>query len=97
MNQILLGIIKVYMTASLVYIVYIIYLKLSKKPSFDVYLQNNEELLNKYNQMKKHRMMIFILGILIGLGVLVLTDNTKNSIINNATKIVSDVSDIKVI
>ncbi len=96
MNQILLGFIKVYITASLIYFIYIIYLKLSKKPSFDVYLQNNEELLNKYNTMKKHRAMVFILGILIGLGILMFTENSKESI-NNINNIVSDVSDIKVI
>ena len=97
MNQILLGIIKVYMTASLVYFVYIIYLKLSKKPSFDFYLQNNEDLLNKYNKVKKHRIMVFILGILIGLAVLMLTDNSKVEIINHGKQIINDVSDIKVI
>jgi hypothetical protein len=97
MNQILFSIIKVYMTASLVYFLYIIYLKLSKKPSFDFYLQNNEDLLNKYNKIKKHRIMIFILGVLIGLGVLMLTDNSTIDIINKGRHIVNDVSDIRVV
>jgi hypothetical protein len=97
MNQIILGFIKVYMTASLIYFLYIIYLKLSKKPSFDFYLQNNEDLLNKYNKIKKHRSMVFILGVLIGLGVLVLTDDSKIDVISNGKKIINDVSDIRVI
>jgi hypothetical protein len=41
--------------------------------------------------------MVFILGILVGLAVLMFTDNSKIEIINHVKQIINDVSDIKVI
>ena len=95
MNQILFSIIKVYVIASIIYFIYLAYLKITNSISFDVYLQNNEELLNKYNKMNKHKNMVFILGILVGLGVLMLTENKEIVKINPS--IVNDISDIAVI
>ncbi len=99
MNKFILGIIKIYIIASIVYIGYMIYLKIYKKPSFSDELNDYPELLEKYNNIKKTRMTIFIIGIIIGLILLLLFDNSTPTAtkIKNTHKIINDVSDMYVL
>jgi hypothetical protein len=99
MNKFILGIIKVYVIASIVYIGYMIYLKIYKKPIFSDELIEYPELLEKYNNEKKKRMTVFIIGVIIGLILLLLFDNITPTALKskNVHKIINDVSDIHVI
>jgi hypothetical protein len=98
MNKFILGIIKVYVVASIVYIGYMIYLKIYKKPSFADELTEYPELLEKYNNVKKSRMTIFIIGVIIGLILLLLFDTSFVAAnIKNTHKKINDVSDIYVL
>ncbi len=98
MNKFILGIIKVYVIASIVYIGYMIYLKIYKKPTFADELTEYPELLEKYNSVKKTRITVFIIGVIIGLILLLLFDNITEvpANIKNTHKLVNDVSDIYV-
>ena len=99
MNKFILGIIKVYVVASIVYIGYMIYLKIYKKPTFSNELNEYPELLEKYNTIKKTRMTVFIIGVIIGLILLLLFDNTQDIPIKikNVHQSINDVSDIYVL
>ncbi len=100
MNKFILGIIKVYVVASIVYIGYMVYLKIYKKPTFTDELINYPELLEKYKHTKKIRMTVFIIGIIIGLILLLLFDKSTNNSttkIKNTHKIINDVSDMYVL
>ncbi len=77
MNQTLYSIMLVYTIASVVYILFMIYQKIRKSPSFENDLQDNEILLNKYRGYKKTRTIVFIIGLLIGFTVILLFDNDK--------------------
>ena len=103
MEQFILSIMKVYCIASFVYIIYILYLKYTKSENVNDILKDNEDLKEKYNKLKRNRIMVFIIGIVIGLVVIIM--NEPPSIISKSissaaisTKsIVEDVSDISVI
>jgi hypothetical protein len=100
MNQFILNIMKVYCIASIVYIVYTLYLRFTKAELLDELLKDNEDLKNKYNKIKKTRVMVFIMGIVIGLVYLII--NEPNSInipklVSSTKSLVEDVSDISVI
>jgi uncharacterized protein YacL len=94
---------KVYCIASVIYIIYALYLKLTNSENVDNILKDNKDLKEKYNKLKKNRIMVFIIGIVIGLVVIIM--NEPPSIISKSissaaisTKsIVEDVSDISVI
>ena len=64
-------------------------------------INNNDVLKEKYNNIKKNRIMIFIIGIVIGLGVIIIFEKEPilvQSLSNiNVKSIVEDVSDISVI
>jgi Na+/H+ antiporter NhaD/arsenite permease-like protein len=97
MNQFILNVMIVYSIAS---IIYILSLFLYKTKNIKDIL--NDEQLEEYNKIRKHKIMIFIIGIVIGLCVIILFDNfsSKNTIskISASIKnIVEDVSDISVI
>jgi hypothetical protein len=98
MNQFILNVMIVYCIASLVYILYLIFMKPEKISDF---IYNNQELKEKYNNIKKNRIMVFIIGIVIGLGVIIIFD--KEQILDktlsniNVKSIIEDVSDISVI
>jgi hypothetical protein len=87
----------VYCIASVVYILYLIIIKPTKITD----LIENKEFKEKYNNIKKNRIMVFIIGIVIGLGAIIMFD--KEPIIDqtlskiNIKSIVEDVSDISVI
>ena len=101
MNQFFLNIMKVYCIASFVYIIYILYLKYTKSENVNDILKNNEDLKEKYDKLKKNRIMVFIIGIVIGLVIIILNEPSTSNILSSAivsTKsIVEDVSDISVI
>lgn len=101
MNQFILNIMKVYCIASLVYIIYSIYLKYTKAENIEDILKDNEDLKEKYNKIKKNRIMVFIIGIVIGLVILIISEPSISSTIQQMTistkTIVNDVSDISVI
>ena len=101
MNQFILNIMKVYCIASVVYIIYALYLKLTNSKNVDDILKDNEDLKEKYNKIKKTRIMVFIIGIVIGLVILILNEPSSIQSISQLatnTKIkVEDISDISVI
>lgn len=99
MDQFILSIMKVYCIASFVYIIYILYLKLTKAENVNDILKDNEDLKERYNKLKRNRIMVFIIGIVIGLVIIVLNEPSSNisSAIISAKSIVEDVSDISVI
>jgi predicted histidine transporter YuiF (NhaC family) len=100
MNQFILNIMKVYCIASVVYIIYALYLKYTKAETVNDILKDNEDLKDKYNQLKKNRTMVFIIGIVIGLCIIIITDSGSiniSSAMISTKSIVEDVSDISVI
>lgn len=102
MNSFIFNIMKVYCIASLVYISYSLYLKFTKSETVNDILKDNDILIEKYNKLKKNRIMVFIIGIVIGLVVLIMSEpsaiNISQKVLSTATKsIVEDVSDISVI
>lgn len=100
MNQFILNIMKVYCIASLVYIIYSLFLRFNKSETVEDILKNNEDLKDKYIKIKKNRIMVFIIGIVIGLVILIISEPSTLSfqqIATNTKTIVEDVSDISVI
>ena len=97
MNQFILIVMMVYCIASIVYILYLFIMKPEKITD----IINNKELKEKYNNIKKNRIMIFIIGIVIGLCIIIMFEKEPmlaQSISNiNIKSIVEDVSDISVI
>ena len=90
----------IYFIASCIYIVYLIYLRLTNTKQISDYLSHDEELLSQYNKIKKNHIMVFIIGILIGLMYIVMnqSDSTIKLLKNISNKYsVSDVDDIKVL
>ncbi len=97
MNQFILNVMIVYSIAS---IIYLLSLFLYKSKNIKDIL--NDEQLDEYNKIKKQKIMIFIIGIVIGLCFIILFDNFsfKNTVSKTSTNIknlVEDVSDISVI
>ncbi len=107
MNEIIISILKIYITASIVYFIYLIYLKITKSKTVDDLINeyNEQTMINEYKKMKKKRIIVIILGILLGIAILILTENNSLDNIDNInninkkinSKIVSDISDINVI
>jgi hypothetical protein len=100
MNQFILNVMKVYCIASLVYIIYSLYLRFNKSDTVEDILKDNEDLKDKYIKIKKNRIMVFIIGIVIGLVILIISEPSSLSfqqIATNTKTIVEDVSDISVI
>jgi glucan phosphoethanolaminetransferase (alkaline phosphatase superfamily) len=101
MNQFILNIMIVYSIASIVYILYLIFMKPEKISTIiDNNYDNKELLKEKYNNIKKNRIMVFIIGIVIGLGIIIMFE-TEPKVVQQITtsvkSIVDDVSDISVI
>ena len=101
MNQFILNIMKVYCISSVIYILYSIYLKYTKAETVEDILKDNKDVLDKYNKIKKNRIMVFIIGVVIGLVILIMSEPSISSTIQQMTistkSIVEDVSDISVI
>ena len=93
MNQIILNLMIINSIATIIYIIYIIYKY--KNDNMDKLLESNKEILDQYNKNKRSNITVYIIGILLGLIILVITDceYIKPSVL---PKIVSDVSDIYV-
>ncbi len=94
MNEILKGILIIYIIST---IFYFIYKKKTENDINTIILNLDEDNLNKYNKIKKTRTFVFIIGILVGLGLLLLTDTKeiKKKICN--INDINDISDINVI
>ena len=104
MNQFILNIMMVYCIASVVYIIYALYLKLTKSENVDDILKDNKDLKEKFDKLKKNRIMVFIIGVIIGLGVIIMNEpivlnvsKTISSAAMSTKSIVEDISDISVI
>ncbi len=92
----------VYCIASIVYIIYALFLKLTNSENVNDILKDNKDIKEKYDKLKKNRIMIFIIGIVIGLGVIIMNEpssisNTISSAVMSTKSIVEDISDISVI
>ena len=98
MNEIILSILKIYITTSVIYFIYIVYCKITKKETLDDIINeyNNKELEDKYKSIKKTKSIVIILGILLGIVVLVFTQSSNEINIKNSNT-VYDISDINVI
>jgi hypothetical protein len=97
MNQFILNVIIVYTIASIIYLLSLFLLKSNKITDI-----LNEEQMEEYSKIRKQKIMVFIIGIVIGLCFIILFDNFFNKeAISKATisvkNIVEDVSDISVI
>ncbi len=96
MNQFILNVMIVYSIASIIYLLSLFFYKTKK-------IQDilNDEQMEEYNKIKKQKMMIFIIGIVVGLCVIIMLDKTSSNNISKASiqmkSIVEDVSDISVI
>ena len=101
MNQFILNIMKVYSIASIIYIIYALYLKLTNSKNVDDILKDNKDLKEKYNKLKKNRIMVFIIGVVIGLVILILNEPSSiqsiSQLATNTKMKVEDISDISVI
>lgn len=100
MNQFILNIMKVYCIASVLYIIYALYLKYTNAENVSDILKDNQDLKDKYNKLKKNRIMVFIIGIVIGLCIIIISEPSViniSSAIMSTKSIVEDVSDISVI
>lgn len=90
MNTII-SIMSIYCIASIIYLIYTLFF----------YKESLKEIVNdieKYNKIKNHRKMIFILGIIIGLIIVLLFLEEKKILpISSKNIIISDVSDMNVI
>ncbi len=103
MNQIIYNLMIVNSVAAIIYFIYLLYNKLETDKTVVDMLKPHEDILEKYNNMKRKNNTIYIIGILIGLMVLIFIENeteTPKSIkipeILNHINNVSDVSDIYV-
>lgn len=99
MNQFILNIMKVYCIASVIYVLYALYLKYTDAETINDILKDDEELTNKYNKINKNRIMVFIIGVVIGLIILIISEPSLSisKFVSNNKSLVEDVSDISVI
>jgi hypothetical protein len=94
MNQVVRGILIIYITSTLFYLVYT---KYTDSKINNLINNLDDEKQNEYTKLMRYRMLVFILGILVSLGILIFIEpeyiKKTVSNINN----ISDVSDINVI
>ncbi len=91
MNEILRGILIIYVISTLFYLIYTKYTDNKVNEIINNLDENNKE---AYNKINRFRMLVFIIGIIVGLGILIFIEpeNIKKIITN-----VTDISDINVI
>lgn len=102
MNQFILNIMIVYSIASIVYLLSLIFMKSTQIKDI-LY----EDQLEEYNKIKKKKIMVFIIGVVLGLCFIIMFDkisvNTNTDIkssvvsIKKIKNVVEDISDISVI
>ncbi len=96
MNQFILNIMIVYCIASVIYILSLFFYKSNKLKDILI-----DEQLEEYNKIKKQKIMIFIIGIVIGLCFIIIFDKISTDTVSKASisvkSIIEDVSDISVI
>ena len=91
MNQILRGILIIYVISTLFYFIYKKYTDNQINKIIDNLDDEHKE---TYNKINRYRILVFIIGIIIGLGILIFIEpDTIKKTINNVT----DISDINVI
>jgi hypothetical protein len=91
MNQILRGILIIYVISTLFYFIYKKYTDNQINKIIDNLDDEHKE---AYNKINRYRILVFIIGIIIGLGILIFIEpDTIKKTINNVT----DISDINVI
>ncbi len=91
MNQILRGILIIYVISTLFYFIYKKYTDNQINKIIDNLDEKNKE---DYNKINRYRILVFIIGVIISLGILIFMEpENKQKIINNVT----DISDINVI
>ncbi len=91
MNEILRGILIIYVISTLFYLIYTKYTDNKVNEIINNLDENNKE---AYNKINRFRMLVFIIGIIVGFGILIFIEpeNIKKIITN-----VTDISDINVI
>ncbi len=94
MNQVIRGILIIYIISTLFYL---IYTKYTDYQINNLISNLDDDKQNEYNKIMRYRMLVLILGILVSLGVLIFIepDYIKKTISN--INDISDVSDINVI
>ena len=94
MNQIVRGILIIYVISTLFYFIYKKYTDNQINKIIDNLDEKNKE---NYNKINRYRILVFIIGVIISLGILIFIepDTIKKTItnVNNVT----DISDINVI
>jgi hypothetical protein len=94
MNQIIRGILIIYVISTLFYLIYTKYTDNQVNKIIDNLDEENKEAFKKIN---RYKILVFILGILVGLGILIFIEpETINKTIFTRSN-VSDISDINVI
>ena len=91
MNELLRGILIIYVTSTLFYFIY----KKYSNSMFENIINNlNNDDIEKYNKIKRYRITAFIIGVLVGIAILIFLEPDT---INKTKKYVVDISDINVI
>jgi len=97
MNYTVVNIGIVYCIASIVYLIYLIYSKLTNKSSVDDIIANCDDIvIENYKKLKRNRIMIFIIGLLVGLITIIIYEPNMPIKLNIDINDVSDINDIYV-
>ena len=80
------NILTIYIIIAILYIIYLIFF----------YKDYNENDIDLYNKTKRNHTMIFIIYIIIGIIIYILSYNDEPPLVNRSANIISDVSDIYV-
>ena len=93
MNQSINSIMIAYCSASVIYFIYAMYMEYTKKTLYSA-LSNYPELQEKYKNIKKKHIGVFIMGLLIGFVIVILLDN--NDTCNETSGNINTIDDIHV-
>ncbi len=97
MNYTVVNVGIVYCIASIVYLIYLIYCKLTSKTSVDDIIANcDNNVIENYSKLKRTRIMIFIIGLLVGLITIIVYEPIMPITLNIDINDVSDINDIYV-
>jgi hypothetical protein len=87
----------VYCIASIVYLIYLFYLNLTSKNSVDdIIAKCDNSIIENYKKLKRNRIMIFIIGLLVGLITIIVYEPNMPINLNIDMNDVSDINDIYV-
>jgi hypothetical protein len=97
MNYTIVNVGMVYCIASIVYLIYLFYLNLTSKNSVDdIIAQCDNSVIENYKKLKRNRIMIFIIGLLVGLITIIVYEPNMPIKLNIDINDVSDINDIYV-